>query len=58
MTKITIPPFRDPFAFKAAKDPFHRGIIQAVPSAAHALYYAIVPEQLSVFVAFILNALI
>jgi hypothetical protein len=33
MAKITITDFRDPFAFEVTKGPFHRRIIQAIPSA-------------------------
>lgn len=36
--------FRKPFTFKAAKDSFHRRVIQAIPSATHALHYPITPE--------------
>ena len=35
MAKIIITTFRKPFTFKAAKDSFHRRIIQAIPSSPH-----------------------
>ncbi|WP_250203725.1 hypothetical protein, partial [Escherichia coli] len=41
---ITITTFRKPFTFKAAKDFFHRRIIQTIPSATHTLHYPITPE--------------